>query len=102
VHEATFELRAKGGSWVPEEGQLAATRMTGFTSAPLRMTGFTLAASQDGVALGGHDVQAAVMVFFVCGAVCEKGGAATSPGIDEPMPMRRNLRLGRGREGRGD
>jgi len=60
VREATFELRAKSGSWVPEEGQLGATRTTGFTSAPLRMTGFTLTASHGGVALGGHNIQAHV------------------------------------------
>jgi len=60
VREATFELRAKSGSWVPEEDQFGATRMTGFTSVPLHMTGFTLTASHDGVALGGHNVQAHV------------------------------------------
>jgi len=60
VRAATFELRAKSGSWVPAEGQRGATRMTGFTAAPLRMTGFSLTASHGGVALGGHNVQAHV------------------------------------------
>src|SRR5204862_3830977 len=58
--EATFELRVKSGSWVPEDGPLCGTQTTGFTSVPMRMTGFTLTARRDGVALGGHNIQAHV------------------------------------------
>jgi hypothetical protein len=60
MREVTFELRVKSGSWVPEDDQPRAAGMSGFTSVPMRMTGFTLRASRDGVALGGHNIQAHV------------------------------------------
>jgi hypothetical protein len=38
VREAV--LRAKSGSWAPDEDELGATRTTGFSAVPMRMTGF--------------------------------------------------------------
>lgn len=60
MREASFELRVKSGTWGPEEAPADPERTPGFTAAPLRMTGFTLTASRNGVALGGHNVQAHV------------------------------------------
>jgi hypothetical protein len=60
VREVTFELRVKSGSWAPDDSAFRATHTTGYTSVPMRMTGFTLTVRRDGVALGGHNIQAHV------------------------------------------
>jgi hypothetical protein len=60
VREVTFELRVKSGSWEPEDLPARAMQTAGYTSVPMRMTGFTLTVRRDGVALGGHNIQAHV------------------------------------------